>query len=307
MNLVHLKYAVEVAKTNSITKAAENLYMGQPNLSRAIKELEENLGIEIFKRSSNGIKITPQGEEFLGYARKILAQVDAVENMYKEEKVNSQKFSVSVPRASYISCAFTEFSKRLDSMQGAEIFYKETNSMRAISNILNSDYKLGILRYQSSYDKYFKEMLKEKGLAFSLIGEFNYVLAMSKNHPLTVKEDITPEELAPYIEIAHADPYVPSLPTNVVQKNELSEFVNKRIFVFERASQMELLSCLSNTFMWVSPIPQKLLDRYDLVQKQCSFNKKRYKDVLIYKKEYNFSDLDKLFIDELMKFKRDIC
>lgn len=307
MNLVHLKYAVEVAKTNSITKAAENLYMGQPNLSRAIKELEENLGIEIFKRSSNGIKITPQGEEFLGYARKILAQVDAVENMYKEEKVNSQKFSVSVPRASYISCAFTEFSKRLDSMQSAEIFYKETNSMRAISNILNSDYKLGILRYQSSYDKYFKEMLKEKGLAFSLIGEFNYVLAMSKNHPLTVKEDITPEELAPYIEIAHADPYVPSLPTNVVQKNELSEFVNKRIFVFERASQMELLSCLSNTFMWVSPIPQKLLDRYDLVQKQCSFNKKRYKDVLIYKKEYNFSDLDKLFIDELMKFKRDIC
>ena len=72
MNILHLKYAVEIAKTKSISRAAENLYMGQPNLSRAIKELEDNLNITIFNRNSKGITITPEGEEFLQYARRII-------------------------------------------------------------------------------------------------------------------------------------------------------------------------------------------------------------------------------------------
>ena len=84
MNLLHLKYAVEVAETNSITRAAENLYMAQPNLSRSIHELESDLGIEIFRRTSKGRFPTPKGEEFLNYARNILTQGDAVEKMYQE-------------------------------------------------------------------------------------------------------------------------------------------------------------------------------------------------------------------------------
>ena len=75
-NILHLKYAVEIEKTGSITKAAENLYMGQPNLSRAIRELEESLGITIFMRSSRGVVPTEQGREFLNYARNILAQIE---------------------------------------------------------------------------------------------------------------------------------------------------------------------------------------------------------------------------------------
>ena len=79
MNLLHLKYAVEIANTKSISRAAENLYMGQPNLSRAIKELEENLHITIFNRTSKGITVTPEGEEFLQYARRIIGQVEEVD------------------------------------------------------------------------------------------------------------------------------------------------------------------------------------------------------------------------------------
>ena len=85
MNLVHLKYAVEVARCGSINKAAENLYMGQPNLSRAIKELENSLGITIFQRSSKGMVLTPEGEGFIAYAQKILRQVDEIEELYKSE------------------------------------------------------------------------------------------------------------------------------------------------------------------------------------------------------------------------------
>lgn len=92
MNILHFKYAVEIAKTKSISKAAENLYMGQPNLSRAIKELEENLGITIFNRTTKGISITPEGEQFLQYAKRIIAQVNEVEEIYKKGKTHKQSF-----------------------------------------------------------------------------------------------------------------------------------------------------------------------------------------------------------------------
>ena len=148
MNILHLKYVVEAEKTRSISKAAENLYMGQPNLSRAIKELEEDLGITIFERTSKGIDLTPQGEEFMQYAKRIISQIDEVEAIYKSEKHEKQKFSVSVPRASYIAEAFTDFAAHIDTEKPAEIFYKETNSMRAVNNILQEDYHLGICHFQ---------------------------------------------------------------------------------------------------------------------------------------------------------------
>lgn len=83
MNLQHLKYAVEVEKTGSITQAAENLYMGQPNLSKAIKELEGTLGVILFKRTSKGVLPTAQGKEFLRYAKSILDQVERMEELYR--------------------------------------------------------------------------------------------------------------------------------------------------------------------------------------------------------------------------------
>ena len=83
MNIMHLKYAVEIAKQGSINKAADVLLMGQPNLSRAIKELEQSLGITIFQRTTKGMTITPEGEEFLVYAKKILRQIYEVEAIYK--------------------------------------------------------------------------------------------------------------------------------------------------------------------------------------------------------------------------------
>ena len=110
MNILHLKYATEIAKTKSISKAAENLFMGQPNLSRAIKELEEHIGITIFKRTSKGISVTDDGEEFLRYARRIIAQVEQVEDIYINGKRKVQQFSLSVPRAAYICEAFADFS-----------------------------------------------------------------------------------------------------------------------------------------------------------------------------------------------------
>ena len=247
--------------------------------------------------------VTPEGEEFLGYARKILSQIDEVEAIYKSGAPVRQRFSISVPRASYISAAFAQFSKRLGP-ERAEIFYKETNAMRVIRNILTADYKLGILRYASNYDKYFKEMLDEKGLTGELVTEFHYVLLMNEKHPLAGKETISFADLRPFIEIAHADPYVPSLPLSTVKKEELPDDIDRRIFVFERASQYDLLQQNPETFMWVSPAPEDTLRRYGLVQRACPENQKVYRDMLIYRKDYKLTELDQDFITELCKARR---
>ncbi len=303
MNFLHVKYALTVAKTGSLSKASEELLIAVPNISRSIKELEADLNITIFERTTKGMQLTLEGEEFLGFAKGILEQIDQVENYYKHGAPQKQKFSISVPRACYISEAFSQFSKSL-TKDAAEIFYKETNSQRTIHNILKHDYKLGIIRYAENYDKYFKTMLEEKGLCYELVTEFSYSLIMSADSPLAQKEDITFDDLTEYIEIAHADPYVPSMPLSKVVKEELPDNIDRRIFIFERASQFDLLSNNPETFMWVSPAPKKLLERYNLVQRKCNENKKVYKDVLIYKNGYKLSKLDKEFITQLCESKR---
>ncbi len=303
MNILHMKYALEVAKAGSLSKASEKLLIAVPNISRSIKELEADLGITIFERTQKGMELTPEGEEFMNYAKVILAQINQVERFYKDGAPKKQRFSISVPRACYISDAFAEFSQCLTN-DAAEIFYKETNSQRTINNLENHDYRLGIIRYAENYDKYFKALLEEKGLIFENVTDFTYSLIMSRESPLALKDKITFNDLTDYIEIAHADPYVPSMPQSKVVKEELPDNIERRIFIFERASQFELLNRNKNTFMWVSPVPQELLDRYDLVQKKCVDNKKIYKDILIYKRGYKLNDLDKKFIECLSNSKR---
>ena len=303
MNILHMKYAVEVAKAGSLNKAAQTLLIAQPNLSRSIKELEGDLGITIFDRSSKGLKLTLEGEEFIGYAQNILRQIEQMEKMYKDTSVPKQRFSISVPRASYISEAFARFSCQL-LPDSAEVFYKETNSQRTIRNLLENDYRLGIIRYAENYDQYFRAMLDEKELNYETICEFTYQLLMSRQHPLAEKTNIAFDDLRPYIEIAHADPYVPSLPLSKVVKEELPDNINRRIFIYERASQFDLLSENPATFMWISPVPDKLLSRYGLVQRKCDENQKVYRDVLIYRKGYRLTALDNAFITELCMARR---
>lgn len=298
-----MKYAVEVAKEGSINKASEKLLIAQPNLSRSIKELEADLGISIFARSSKGMNLTPEGEEFINYAKKILHQIYEIEMIYKTGKPAKQTFSITVPRASYIADAFAKFSNSLEN-KSSTLFYNENNNDMVVRNILENDYKLGIVRYASNFDKHFKIMFEEKGLSHEFVSEFKYVLVMNKESELSKKDEIVLNDLSDYVEIAHADPYVPTMPVATVMKEEMVDVSDKRIFVFERGSQFDLLVNNRNTFMWVSPLPDDMLERYNLVQKECVDNNKVYKDVLIYKNDYNMTKLDKQFISELIESRR---
>lgn len=305
MNFLHLKYAIVVSETGSISKAADKLYVAQPNVSRAIKDLEQELGIVIFERTSKGMALTPDGERLIDYGKRLVRQMDEMEKTFKENKMKNI-FSISVPRASYIADAFVKFSDSLKKIDNVEVFYKETNAYRVINNILNDDYKLGIIRYSTNHDSYFKDLLLKKELKYELICEFKAVLVFSKNSQLAKNEKVYFSDLKDYIEIAHADPYVPSLPLSELSKTAFSEDIKRRVFVFERASQFELLSQNEETFMWVSPIPENILNRYALVQVECEDINKKYKDLLIYRSNYKLSKLDKEFITLLCESKREL-
>ena len=147
-------------------------------------------------------------------------------------------------------------------------------------------------------------MAESKNLNYEMIAEFGYVLLMNKNCPLAKKDDVTFADLEGYIQIAHADPYVPSVSLSEIKKEELPDDVDRRIFVFERASQFDVLAENENAYIWVSPVPDDISERYGLTMRKCADNTKVYKDVLIYKKDYTLTKTDKAFITELNDAKR---
>ena len=161
--------------------------------------------------------------------------MDEVEKHFQRLGFGEKALLYSVP-GDYISDAFAQ-THSLTNKRKRRLYIKKPIRSGDKKYPARRDYKLGIIRYAENYDKYFKTTLDEKDMQYEMITEFSYVLAMSRDNPLASAEKITFDALKDYIEIAHADPYVPSLPLSQVRKEELPDNIGRRIFVFERASQ----------------------------------------------------------------------
>ncbi len=295
-NILHLKYAVEVARTGSISKAAENLYMSQPHLSRAIRELEASAGIAIFKRTNSGVTATEQGTEFLAYAEGVLEKMAEMEAVYRPSSAKRQKFSAAVPRASYIAAAFQEFARRMLKERDMDADYRETHSLRAIKNVSDGQCSLGVVRFQAIYEEYFLGLIAEQQLHWEPLLKFQARALMSSKSPLAEKNRVSEEDLKSCIEIIHGDTSIPSLPA-ARQRVIATELEGRRkIYVYERGSQLELLSGIPETYMMVSPVPREVRDRFQLTEKACDRPDNLYQDLLIYQKDRKFSEADALFI-----------
>lgn len=295
MNFIHLKYALEVERTGSISRAAEALFMSQPHLSKAIRELEESVGITIFSRTSRGVSPTVEGKEFLDRARDIMLQIDEMENMYRQSSERRQKFSLCVPRAGYLSSVFTSLIQEFSFDQHFTVDYRETNAMEAIKNVANAVNDLGIIRYESAYEPYFLNALDERFLQFAPIWEFEARILMSDQHPLAKQKKIARAELDDYVELVYGDFVIPSLPVAQARQIAQEERDKKKISIYDRAGQFEILMKLPTAFAWISPVLPEWLEPFSLIQKQCSTEKRMFKDLLIYRKGYRFTQYDKRF------------
>lgn len=301
MNTILLKYVVEVEKEGSISRAAENLYMNQPTLSKAIRELEDMVGIPIFRRTSKGVIPTQKGLEFLEYAKDILTQIEEMENLFNKKTSKKQLFDIVAPRASYISEVFTDFVNRIDTRDSLTFDYRETNSVRAVKNVSRGENTLGIIRYQTEFENYYLQLLEEQEIKSVPLWEFDYGVLINARHTLAQKDIIEMNDLKDMIRLTHGDLSIPSMPLSKVRDIKKISQSKREITIYERASQFEFVSSCPNAYMLVSPVPNRLLAAHGLVWKKCNHDRNTYKDVLIYKEGYRLTDLDKLFVDILKK------
>lgn len=302
MNTVLLQYAVEVEKTGSITQAAGNLYMDQPNLSKAIKSLEESLGAPIFKRTPKGVVPTARGRIFLEHARNVLAQLEEMEALYKPAKAGGVEFSLSMPRASYLSCAFSRFVKRVDRKDGMNLWLRETNSADTLRDVELGEYHLGIIRYKPSAESYYAKLAAESGLKTKLLLEYEERILVSRESPLSAADTIEAGDLTPYIEITHGDAAASG--SRRIQPADAE--ASSKIYIFERGSQMALLKENPDTYMRVSPMPPSFLEMYGLAERRLTGGNHRYRDALVYRNGYKMGQWERLFLEEVERVKEEL-
>ena len=197
MTLTQLKYVITVAEAKSMNEAAKQLFISQPSLSSAIKELEEEIGIEVFRRSNKGVFITPEGEEFVGYARQVVEQYRLIETKYIEKTNIKKKFGVSTQHYTFAVQAFVEMVKQFG-MDEYEFAIHETKTYEVIEDVKNFKSEIGILYLNDFNRKILSKLLSESGLEFYPIVDCHIYVYMWKGHPLAEREEIALEELEDY-------------------------------------------------------------------------------------------------------------
>lgn len=196
MTLQQLKYAIAIADSGSMNEAAKSLFISQPSLSETIKELENEIGVEIFLRSNRGIVITPEGEEFLGYARQVTEQFGLLSSKYIDKEAK-KKFSISTQHYTFAVKAFVETVKQFG-YDNFEFAVHETKTGEVIDNVKNFKSEIGIIYKSDFNDKVITKVLKDNGLEFVELFSCDTFVYLSADHPLAGKDIIKMKELDPY-------------------------------------------------------------------------------------------------------------
>jgi len=197
MTLQQLKYALMIAETGSMNKAAEQLYVSQPSLTASVQELEKETGILIFNRSGRGVTVTNDGAEFLQYASQVVGQFDTLTEKYNAKGNIKKKFGVSTQHYSFAVKAFVDMVKRFDTAK-YEFAIRETKTAEVISDVASLRSEIGILYLNDFNRKAILKLLNASGLEFNSLTKCSPFVYLWKGHPLSKKEQITFDDLADY-------------------------------------------------------------------------------------------------------------
>lgn len=197
MTLQQIRYVVAIADTNSMNEAAKKLFVSQPTMSSAIKDLEAEINVTIFTRTNKGVILTSEGEDFLGYARQVLSQMELMEERYIEGKKVKKKFGVSTQHYSFAVKAFVEMVKEFD-MNEYEFAIRETRTADVIMDVKNGKSEIGILYINEFNEKVINKLLKENQLEFHDLVTCKGYVYLWKGHPLAAEEKIAMEDLIDY-------------------------------------------------------------------------------------------------------------
>lgn len=192
-----MKYIVAIVQCGSITEAANRLFISQPSLSNAVKDVEKELGIEIFQRSVKGITLTTDGSELLSYVRQVVEQSELLEQRYKGKKPSKQLCSVSTQHYAFAVNAFVNAISTLNADE-YEFSLRETRTNEIIEDVKNFKSEIGVIYLCDFNEKVLVKLLKESHLSFNPLFTARPHIFISSNHPLAHESAVTVEQLDDY-------------------------------------------------------------------------------------------------------------
>lgn len=238
MTLTQLRYVAKIAECGSITEAARQLYISQPSLSTAVRELEGELGIVIFNRSARGISLTPDGSEFLSYARQILEQTELVEQRYAHARPSKRLFAISSQHYAFVVNAFVSLLESVEADE-YEMTLRESRTYEIIEDVAGYRSELGVLYLSSFNEKVLRKLMRENRLTYTPLFDAQPHVFLSQHHPLAHAERVTLDELAAYPYLC----YEQGTHNSLYFSEELLPFESHRksIVVTDRATLFNLL------------------------------------------------------------------
>lgn len=297
MTLQQLKYAITIADSPSMNEAAKTLFITQPSLSASIKELESEIGITLFNRTNRGVTITPEGNEFLGYARQVVEQYQLIENKYVDKQGVKKKFSVSTQHYTFAVKAFVETVKDFG-MDEYEFAVYETRTYEIIQDVNLGKSELGILYLNDFNRQVLTKIINENGLEFIPLFDCKTYVYLWNGNPLAKKDQISLKDLDDY----------PCLAFDQGENNSfyfaeevLSTYEYKRIIrANDRATLLNLMVGLNGYTLCSGIICEELNgDDYSAIPLDSDeFMTIGY----VKRKNTHLSALGEKYVDELMKF-----
>lgn len=303
-------YVIEVNNRGSISAAAKKLFMAQPNLSNIIRNLEAEIEMKIFERTSTGVTPTKEGEEFIRYATEVVLKYKELEQVYLNNSAQKIELSVTTMRSSVICFKFAQYLNDFNARFSDTPFFihfKEGSNYDVIRDIINDTANIGILRSNSTGFGYFKNKLEKHNCIIRNLPPVKYNLLMSKQHPLSSETLISPEMLKGYIEIVHADFEVPWYPYSETHNFNLRKLNDsaanasaaKVLFVYDRATLLDMLQHVNGAYAWTTTTNLSTIETYNLIEKNFEDNELEGKESIVYKANANLPEYILAFIDSL--------
>ena len=297
MTLQQLRYVIEVAKTGSMNVAAKQLFVSQPSLSMAIRELENDVHISIFERTTKGVVITAEGEEFLGYARQIINQVELLEDKYIEAGQIKKKFGVSAQHYSFAVKAFVEMVKGFD-MDKYEFAIREARTHDVIHDVVTGKSEIGILYTNDFNEKVLNKIFKDNQLEFVHLFTCEGYAYLWKNQPLAGKKVIALDELQDYpcLSFEQGDNNSFYFAEEILSTYDFKKTIKSN----DRATNLNLMVGL-NAFTLCSGIICEELNGSDYIAVKLA--KEVTMDIGYIKRAHmNISEIGELYIEEIKKY-----
>lgn len=197
MRIQQLQYLEKIVESGSINEAAKALFLSQPSLSNAIKELEQEMDLQLLVRQKSGVSLTNEGREFMIYARQILDQVKLMEAKYKQHTVRKQAFSVSAQHYAFVVHAFVDLIKQVDAEE-YQFTLRETETQNILEDVMSFKSSLGILYLNKFNRQVLTKLFKEKKLKFTPLFKAKPHVFVCRDNPLAQKSSVRLRDLEDY-------------------------------------------------------------------------------------------------------------